>query len=270
MKSTMLFELVTNDGEVGKPHRIAGWSESYYQNELTNFASNIQFFESLCQRRAALLPTGASIVGQRYQIVDPVGTSQTGDRLFPGGSNLAADYPGLAMFMRIPASGARNIGHVALRGIPDARCVLGEYSNFSETYNSAIVAFLSLLNSAIWRFKGRDLSQIAYPMIGIAANGTFTTEGNHTLNAGDMVRVLRTNDEDGNQVGGRFKIIAPVTATSGVLLNYDLGETTKGAIRKDLTVYPQYGTLAQVRPRIVARKVGRPFTGFRGRASKKK
>jgi len=269
IKCTMLFQCVTQYGLTEQAKRIAGWSESYYTTPGSSMTQTISYFRTLMQNRARLLPEGAEIVGQRYQQVDPVGPSSTGAEVFPGAAGTAQDYPGLALFFRIPAVASRNISPLALRGVPDARIQRGEYWS-SQTYDRAIADFLGRLNIASWHFKGRDLSQTAFPLINIQDNGTFTTEDNHTLNAGDMVRVLRTINEDGDQVGGRFKIIAPVTATSGTLLNYGLGETTKGAIRKDLVTFPIYGPMVNVVPRIVTRKVGRPFTGFRGRASKKR
>lgn len=269
VKCTMLIQCVTQYGLDAVAKRIAGWSESYYTAPGSSMTQTISYFRSLCQDRARLLPEGAEIVGQRYQQVDPVGSSQTGSEVFPGAAGLAQDYPGLAMFFRVPAVATRNISPLSLRGLPDARVVRGEYYS-AQTYDRAIAAFLGRLNNSVWRFKGRDLSQTAFPLVSIADNGTFTTEENHTLNAGDMVRVLRANEDDGDQVGGRFKIIAPVTATSGVLYNYNLGAVKGGKIRKDGVVYPQYGPMVNPIPRIVSRKVGRPFTGFRGRASKKR
>jgi len=269
LKCTMLFEVTTNDGEEAKPHRQGGWSESHYSSEPTNFNARRLEFESLCRKRAALLPDGALIIGQRYQIVDPVGTSQSFARQFPGGAALAADYPTLAMYLRVPARDSRNISPLALRCMPDARIVKGEYSP-SQAYQTALVNFLNGLNGSVWRFKGRDLAQTAYPVINILENGTFTLEGNSTLAAGDMVRVLRGNTEDGDQVGGRFRISSMVSASSGVLFAYNLGFLEGGAIRKDLTIYPPYGVMESPLPRIVSRKIGRPFTGFRGRVSKKK
>jgi len=125
------------------------------------------------------------------------------------------------------------------------------------------------LNSSIWRFRARDLSQVAYPLIDIAENGTFVTEAATPLLGSQMVRILRTNTEGGKQRGGRFKISTMISSSSGTLLNWNLGACTGGKIRLDAEVFPAYSLLTDPKPRIVTRKVGRPFTGFRGRASKR-
>jgi len=172
------------------------------------------------------------------------------------------------MLVRVPALTGRNIAQLLLRGVPDARIVKGEYSSSLE-YQNALNLFISTLRGGGWKFRGRDLSQTAFPLVGVSDTGVATTEENHTLNAGDMVRVLRTTIETGRQRGGRFKVIAPVTATSLTLMNWDLGETEGGSVRRDLEIFPDYGTLAVVTPRIVTRKVGRPFTGFVGKVSRR-
>jgi len=266
IKCTMLFEATTNFGSTNGRSRQAGWSESYYTSPLSSNTALVRAFHTLCESRARLLPEGAFIVGQRYQEVDPVGASSTGSKEFPGGTALPADHPGLAMYLRMPAVDSRNFSPVSLRCMPDNRIVKGEYDK-EVAYHQALVNFLKKLNSSIWRFRGRDLSQVSYPLIEIADNGTFVTEGATPLLGNQMVRVLRTNLTNGKQRGGRYKISSMISASSGILLNWDLGDTIKGKIRLDAEVFPQYGTVSDPKPRIVTRKVGRPFSGFRGRAS---
>jgi len=268
IKCTMLFEATTNFGNTNGKSRQCGWSESYYTAPMSSNRELLTSFHALCTARARLLPAGALIVGQRYQQVDPVGSSSTGAKEFPGMGSAPADYPGLSMYLRIPAVESRNFSPISLRGMPDARIELGEYHK-ETTYNTSLVNFLKRLNSSIWRFRGRDLSQTAFPLISIADNGTFVTEGATTLLGSQMVRVLRTNLSTGKQKGGRYKISSMISSSSGILLNWDLGDTTEGKIRLDVEVFPQYGPMLDPKPRIVSRKVGRPFTGFRGRASKK-
>jgi len=266
VKCTMLFEATTNFGTTNGRSRQCGWSESYYTSPLSSNTLLIRAFHQLCELRARLLPQGSVIVGQRYQEVDPVGASSTGSKEFPGGTAAPADFPGLAMYLRMPAVESRNFSPVSLRCLPDERVVKGEYDK-ETVYNSALVNFLKKLNASIWRFRGRDLSQIAYPLLSIADNGTFVTEAGTALLGSQMVRVLRTNTSTGKQRGGRYKISSMISSSSGILLDWDLGDTTEGKIRLDAEVFPQYGLIADPKPRIVSRKVGRPFSGFRGRAS---
>ena len=75
-KITFLFQLATN---VSTPsavaRRIGGWSESWYSADATISAAITRvnatigdWGDNIIGSRAALLPTGASIVGQRFQI----------------------------------------------------------------------------------------------------------------------------------------------------------------------------------------------------------
>jgi len=269
LKCTMLFDVITNDGEEGKPHRQGGWSESHYSSDPSSFSSRIAEFEDLCAKRAALLPIGAMIIGQRYQGVDPPSASQTNARQFPGAAGLAADYPTLSMYLRVPARDTRNISPLALRCMPDARIVKGEY-NSSQQYQSALVRYLGGLSGNVWRFKGRDLAQTAYPLLRIQEDGTFATEANTTLVAGDMVRVLRANVEDDGQVGGRFKVVGLEGPVGIGLLDWPFGACTKGRVRLHSIVYPQIDSASASIGQVVVRKVGKASGQYRGKASRKR
>jgi len=265
-KYTMLFEARTSFGATNTTRsRVGGWSESWYDS-LFSEAIKAEFLV-LCEKRAALLPAGASVVGQRYQEVDPIGATSTGSRVFPGTAGLQADIPQMSLLLRIPGSSVKNFKPFYLRGLPDARVVLGEYSPASG-YTAALTQFLDYLQG--WNFRGRNLANAAVPILTISNVGAYQLEADSPAAEGDMVRVLRCTLANGNFFGGRFRIATKLTARTGTLADWSAGAATKGRMRIDAIVYP--GVPAGLTPddvvsRVVTRKVGRPFAEYSGRRS---
>lgn len=271
MKCTIKIKLATNTTDVDSPtKRIAGWSESFYGNDLVqNFRpgpfSPVTPLAVLCVRRAAMLPRSASIYGQRVQQIDPVGQSQSYSEVFPGSAGLACDLPQVALIGRAKGAGVLNSREVNFRGLPDARAIEGEYKP-ADAFETALDRFFAFI--AILRFKARDLAQVATPIITILGNGTFETEGACGLLGGDMVRLLRVVDSNNNRTGGRFKVDHMISATSGVLYGYDLGVRKDGKIRKDVTIYPNFdGNRPSMKTGV--RKVGRPSDLYSGKSKTK-
>jgi hypothetical protein len=268
VKCTALFQLATNTSDpTAVARRLGGWSESYYRPDADIGSTLITNFNTLCQRRAALLPSGAVIVGQRFQVVNPAGTSQTAARRYPGTAGTQADVPQMALLCRAPAQSAANIRPLILRGIPDARVVEGEYSP-SSGFTTAIESFFSWL-SANWQFHGRDLSANTVPIYSIDALGVATLEANTTAVLGSMVRVLRTTDVNKDQVGGRFRVSAAASSTQITLQGWTLGACKGGRLRVDADTYLTIGSPISI-SRVITRRVGRPFEQYRGRQSKKR
>jgi len=267
-KLTMLFEARTADAAISPARsRIGGWSESWYDNGPYTDAMRTAFL-SVCEKRAALLPSGASIVGQRYQELDPIGASSTGSRLYPGTAGLQADIPQMALLLRIPGVGVKNAKPFYLRGLPDARVVEGEYSPASA-YTLKLQAFLTELGD--WNFRGRNLASAAVPILTVSDSGVFQLEADSAVGVDSMVRVLRTTNAAGRQVGGRYRVSAKPTARTGTLADWNHGATVGGRIRLDAIIYP--GIPLDLKPedvisRVVTKKVGRPFAAYVGRRSK--
>lgn len=279
VKCTMLFQLATNLDFPSLPsRRLAGWSESWYFPG-SSIPSAIQFtngigpfgpiaLQGLCPARAALLPPGAAIVGQRFQVVSPTGPSQTLGQIFPGSEGEAADIPQQALLITVPSTNANNIRRSTLRGIPDARVVEGEFQN-TPSFNGALNTFFNTLGNFL--FRGRDLSQSTVNIVSISPLGVVTCEANIPFLVNDMVRVLRTRTADGDLVGGRFQV-ASVGPGSNVftLLAWTPPEaTTGGRVRKDAIVYVAIDSTRIAVNRCVTRRVGRPFTQYRGRRSRR-
>jgi hypothetical protein len=214
---------------------------------------------------------GTSIIGYRVQQVSPTGPSQAGSINYPGVVGQLADLPMTALLCKSPSLSTGNIRRFTLRGVPDVQVVEGE-AQFSAGFQAALIQYFNCM--AGWFFRGRDLSQTAVKIVSIAVVAgvaTVTTETNITFAVNDMVRILRTLDSGKNLRGGRFQV-ASVGPGSNVftISNWTFGNTTGGSARKDAVVFAPVDFLNTSFGRVVSRRVGRPFVGYRGRRAKRR
>jgi len=266
LKVDMLFRQQTNSSAVvGRGSRVGGWSEGWYidANPVTVDAT-INF---LCQRRAALLTTAASIIGQRVRIIG--GGSRTNNRTFPGSQTIQADIPQMAIQIAAGSKNKPNVRHFQLRGIPDARVVEGEYEP-SAAMTGAFNAFFTTLDLDGWLFKARDLEKTKYKIATITTGGVVTIEGSITLGTGSYVRLLDAVDENGNSVSGRYFVSAAVAGSTFTLTGYEGAAATIGFVREDATVFAAVNSEACYVGRITTHKVGRDFFQYVGRASRRR
>lgn len=275
-KMTLLFQALSKAGDPNYPiHRIGGWSESWYSTISADTAKNrmlgggtVDANRASVLYRSRLLGTGASIVGWRLQQVDPVGGSQTGFLSIPGKSGFNQDIPQMGLLCRAPSIGKVNVKRFILRGIPDAVVEQGEYTPDSD-YKTDLANYFNDLQ--FWCFRGRDLSQAAVKVFKITTAGIVTTEAPHGAAINDMVRVMRTTDSGGELRSARKMVTAVGPGTNSLTLDsWEFGATTGGTIRKDAIVYPAVDSANTAFSRIVTRRVGRPFTGYRGRQSSRR
>ena len=272
-KCTLLFNYASNSGEESGVNtltnaitRTAGWSESWYLVNLSADEVRARTV-NLAQVRAALLPIGCAVVGQRYQTVDPVGPSQTGSVVFPGTAGTLADVPQMSLFYRLPASTGRNIRPVVLRGLPDARSVRGEYLP-SDKYDKALASFFGVLRGQAFCFRGRDLSKPELPIVAVIGH-TVSTQDAHGFTEGQMVRILRTVDDDsGRKMGGVFQVRTPITTRQFDIYPDNNWDTRGGRVRLEAAAYFTIGV--EGTPRVMVRKAGRAFFGYRGRQSNRR
>lgn len=279
VKCTAFFQLATNVDFPNLPaRRIGGWSESWYFSGST-IASAIPFWvgqafglglqsAGWCGYRAAMLPGGCTIVGQRYQVVNPTGPAQSTGLLFPGTAGEQADIPQQAVLIYCPGAGTNNVRRSTLRGVPDPRIVEGEFQP-APYFTTAINTFFSFL--ANFQFRCRDLSQPTFTILSITAAGLVTTETPHTITQGQMVRVLRTKTADGDLVGGRFQVasIGPNNNQLTLTAWTPAEATSGGKIRIDAIAFVTVNASQCVLGRAVTRRVGRPFGQYRGRRSRR-
>jgi hypothetical protein len=275
IKATMLLQETSNLSNPSSPqHRIGGWSESWYLNT-NSFPAAIADMISptvpggpICQARAGILATSAAIVGVRFQAVAPlVGPSQSLAVAFPGSwsSTIIGLQPQIALLCKVPSLGTPNIRRMILRGLPPGVVNDGEFRD-PGAFLPAFGVFAQSLSGV--QFRGRDLSQPATRIIAISAAGVVTCEAAITVAPLQMVRILRTVNAAGTKIGGRFQVTS-VGPGSNVftLLNWTAGLTALGNVRPDAIIYPTVDTNNIAIGRLITRRVGRPFTQYRGRRS---
>jgi len=266
-KMTMLMELQTNPSGTSVGARIGGWSESWYWDNALTVGKSA--FQNLCQKRAALLPTSARVTGQRYQQVGPsVGASQIDSRIYPGLSATATDVPQMAILVKVGATGGlNNIRNWVMRGLPDARVVEGEYAP-SVAFTTAFTAYANALSGFL--FRGKNLAADQAEINFIDANGVATLNGPLATSAGTMVQIKRTIDANEHSFSGRFKVGTGPTSSVVPLINWQAGLTQGGIMQLYQIIYPNVDISNVTLGRVIVKKVGRPFTGYRGRRSNRR
>lgn len=271
-KFTMLFAHSSAASAPNYPvHRIGGWSESWYVNDTSaaGVLTRATLGNGILPSRAALLPNSGSIVGVRVQQVSPPGPSQTATALYPGTAANLADIPQMGLLCSVAGQGVSNIRRFILRGVPDVMVKEGEYSP-SGDYDAAVKAFLSV-GILSWNFRGRDLSIPPAKILNVSTLGVVTCQAAVTFPLLGMVRILKSKDTSGTLRGGVYQVssVGPGTNVFTVL-NWQWGTTNGGSVRTEAVVYPLVDTSTAKPNRIVTRRVGRPFTAYRGRRSKRR
>jgi len=270
-RCSLLFAVTTGPTDlVNASAHSGGWSESHWLPGIANLAnSNLAV---LAQRRAALLPSLAQIIGYRIEIF-----TISGNKLLPGGTSSGRfRYPGTWNSLNLPQDGLQESGTTAtgpnaarfvLRGMPDAQIALGEYQP-TTGFTSVLNSYNTLLAGG-WGFAGRVLTNPSVRVMAITIGGLATLSAIPAgLGAGDFLRLNRVRDQSGRPVIGSFEVQAPAGLT--VQLNGYTGQVVgrpNGLARKDQIAIYLYSLV--VPTRAVIRKIGRPFEQYRGRRSKR-
>ena len=277
-KCTALFQWTSAVSTPAAPlHRVAGWSESVYL-QAPDQPTAIQEFVtgglaiglSWCQERAALLPLGGSIVGQRIQQVSPVpAAAQSLNNAFPSLLGLEGDSPQTTLLIRFPSQVTNNIRRYFLRAVPDPCVTEGEFTP-TPAFGLALAAWINGMNG--FAFQARDLSQAKQPVLSGTAAGVFTLVNPPVgIAVGTMVRLLKVRDANGYLRGGRFQVTAVTSSPNVVTVaGWPFPASTGGNMRVDATIYPFVLVSQTTVGRIVSKKVGRPSTGYRGRRSRRR
>jgi hypothetical protein len=273
-KTTLLFQLATGT-EAPNPslRRIGGWSESFYAGG-ANFDAAIGLLfgtrgapVGLCEARAGLLPRSAQIVGQRIQQVNPVGRSQSLNRIFNGGSGMDCDVPQMALLTRIPSAVDNHIRPYIIRGIPDQLVVDGEYRP-TDDFKRAVTLLMQVLSSfALRSVVPADLPN-TIESISPAGLVTFSVV-RPPLVAGYSIEIKGVQLVGGVIGGGTFTIesVSTTYPVQRSIRGWTQGAGVGGAANGTGIIYPVLDGANATIGRIIVRKVGRPFVGYRGRAS---
>jgi hypothetical protein len=278
---SMIFEGTTVPN-TGRPGRSFGWSESLWlQNDITFGDGNLL---ELCRARAVLLARGIAIVGVRKEVFDPKGLSTTATLLFPGTNGLQTgtvmDFPSLALYFRLPSSNpAGKARSFVLRGLPDEAVKGGEWfpgqiAAGLQRQETVFRDYVSTIVGGNW--KGRYTTpDTIYPVGSIDGDPKVVYFiGPNTLQVGDWVRAYRMIGNFGQPITGRWRIATKPTSDTATLTGWNqavsVGTEGNPSFRSKQTVL---GTFldpgASLVPKVVSRKVGRPFDLFRGKASKR-
>lgn len=246
-------------------NRVGGFSESWYNPAVFSPALETNFI-GLAQRRAALLPSLASIVGFRYQATDGLtsGATVTRTTAIPGTAAVQPDVPQMALKFDIDANGTPNQRIWLMRAVPDSQITNGEYQP-SATFRTNVSTFFAAL-SASWQFRGQNLAVPTTAIFNITAAGVITWLAAPGYVDGAIIRILRARGADGRAQGGRF-LVNNVVGNTGQLLGWPFGLCTGGKSRLYQIIFPSIpiGTDAPNTAQAVVKKVGRPFFLYRGR-----
>jgi hypothetical protein len=221
-----------------------------------------------------MLPPQASIVGWRYELFDISGNklfpqgAQSGRFLFPGGYTASPNLPQDALSFSGAWLTGPNTNKFTARCVPDTVIVAGEYQP-TAAFKTAVANYIQTLIGGAWGFVGRDRSLPTARVLSISAGGIVQLSQNiGGVADSSFLRLLHVTDNNGNPIKGTFSI----SNINGV--NYTLRGLTQllsvpnGTARVDVVSYNRYGTINV--GRAVVRKIGRPFEGYRGRASKRR
>jgi hypothetical protein len=272
-KVTILFEMSTVPSNLAVASvRTSGWSETHWADGALDASD--PWLIDLMEKRALLLPRTASIVGVRISIYTlsenrmlPVG-SQTAAKRIPGGSGELTDQPQTALLVAFSAVGATNVSRQFLRCIPDITIKGGEYFP-SDVFRNAVIGWMNSMRNGNWQFLGRKLTNPSRRLTSLAG-GLATFDSPLGAAIGQYVRFSRVIDSVTKlPIKGTFRITqiaVPATYTLEGLQG--AAATNSGLGRLDqIALFPY--AIGEVK-RTVMRKIGRPFAGYRGRASRRR
>jgi len=266
-KLTMVFRYLSGNVGGGWLNLTGGWTESVYYGNITTATRNS--FNTLCQRRAAMLPNFTTIRGQRFQQVDPTGSAQTASVNYPGqaAAEFAQDIPQMALLLRLRAAGVNNVRSMRLCALPDSQVSRGEWNPNFEM-RAATNAFLDELNG--WQFRGDDLTLPRVLVKSVTSAGVIEFASDLSLAIGDKVKLTNTIDAYGRPVSGIFNVLNATSLRVVTLGGWKAGACKDGSAKRYSVIYPVIqGALTSI-SRIVTRKVGRPSEGYRGRRSRRR
>lgn len=252
--------------------RTAGWSESIYgpdnPGDITALLKGPRSpLKPLLEARAALLGSAGRIIGVRlYQ--GGAGKGQLLNATYAGTASTGSDMPSVALLLSATNKLSGLSRRWMIRGIPDANVEEGEFSP-----GPAIIPRLQTYFAALAGFGWMgSVSTNQKEVVSITAGGVVTTKTAHGFAqfASPLFKQIFIT-ATGKRVGGTFKIstLNP-DPTVFTIQDWTNGAGTGGTVGFDTLAFQQFINSDISIVRATARKVGRPFAGFRGRASTRK
>lgn len=249
---------------LGKQHSY-GFSEGYLTST-ASFDNEVAFLRnSFAPKRAAILPVQTSIIGARFY-------QQGGGRAVPvalnfPGTSSTTDLVNCAVLCTSNNASAPVARKWWVHNVPDAQFEGGEYDP-SASYAGRFNSYLDTIAAASWVGIVRT-NQIA--VVTIDANGLVTCGSAHSFNVGQFVTISRTLTAEGKKFGGLFRVstIGPLSSQL-TLLAWDQGACTGGSMfLKQSQAYVIGASGRPIIDRAGTRRVGRPFSVYRGRSSRR-
>jgi len=272
IKCTALLRVGTGNEELSlASSRLAGWSESWYYEGSIDGARTMWADGSpnWCNLRARLLPTKSWVVGQRYQIVDGQGLPQGGAvvsaGVFPGASGLVCDSPSQSLLVAYYGPDGLNVRRWAMRGLPDARQLSGEY-NPSDAWTLALNNLRAFIVTRLL-FRAVNHTYVKSNVLQVDGTGLVTTKTDHGLATGQDVFLSRMLDTSTGRSYSTVRVVGTVPTARTFNVAPSLATTIyKGgtARRRGYLFSPVQRTVLE---RTTVRKVGRPTEEYRGRVS---
>lgn len=250
--------------------RTGGWSESLYGPDATSQV--IQMLKGprpapvtggLLPGRAACLSNQASIIGVRLY----AGGSGKGQLLSVSyrGSAGESDIPNIGVLCSAFDGGSGHSRRWLVRGVPDGQIVNAEFAP-DPSFRARLQNYFVALQGFSWKYATFGLPK---KIVEIAATGVCSTDGAHAYPINTWVTVKQTTIKaTGQRVGGRFKVVAPITEDTFVLSGWPHGACKSGNVGiagEGTATIDATTTISAVRA--AERKVGRPFVKYVGRKS---
>lgn len=247
-------------GYVGSSHAF-GFSESVWRNGFTVAQMTTYLRTHLGPARAGLLPANVTLTGATIY-------EQTGGRgidipLGFRGANGTTDQVNVGVLCETSSPTASNQRRWWVHCVPDELVTLGEFSpGLFQT-----LPFRTYLDKmALGDWLGVDQNDLS-TIVTVDATGLVTLTANSPFTVGQWLRVNRTFTAGKKKKGGKYMVeSAGPLLTQFKFADWDLGATTGGTVYRP--TYSFYNIGGGTGPYIVragTRRVGRPFTLYRGR-----
>lgn len=271
IRYTILFSCASIPN-VGTPAavRTGGWSESIWKNSDVPDPIGMGI---LMSRRRNMLPRSCTISGYRQQLftfnaasVLVAGGAQTVLNTLAGNTAFAPDVPQMAAMCNASSAAGVNTRKFSLRGIPDEMVENGEAA-FTPAFKGMMTNYFDELVTGAWGFRGRDLTQPILDIVGVAA-GVLTFAAAPPFVVGEYCELIKCKTLEGVPVTGKFRVTA-VGALTLTLQNFPNISGLLPSSKCTRYVDKFFQITDATFSRIVVRKVGRPFVGYRGRRSKR-
>jgi hypothetical protein len=254
-----------------------GWTESLWTGG--NSYISIPDQNALITARARLLPKQASIVGIRQGLY-----TISGNKLLPQGTSgrktvkagldgYNVNLPQDSLELSGTSATTINSNRFRIGCLPDEVVQKGEFApnTFYTFYLNEYMALLAAGANA-WSFICRKLSNPTARVMsitpGLNATATIVVSAPLTPTAGtSYLRLHRVYDNVNEPVKGAFLVTTVNSPTSYVISGYSGGTVVdpSGTTRIDEIILVPYGLVTV--SRAVVKKIGRPSSSYRGRAS---